>query len=317
MRLLSICLNPTLDVSAQADKVVPYKKIRTSTETVEPGGGGINIVRVLATFGQPAELLYLSAGFSGQRLDSELQSLGIKGHRLPTKGETRIAFNVLDRHSGAEYRFVPEGFPVSSDIGDQVLALLESFTPGDGDLVIASGSLPRGMSPRFYGELCQRLAQQGAQFVLDTSGAALQQALAIATKGHPIFLVKPSRSEIESLAGGALDESGILAAAQRLVTDGAAQHVVVSLGEQGAALINSEGISQQSAPQVEVLSAVGAGDSFVAAMCYKLARGASMQQAFRYGVAAGAAAVITPGTQMCRMQDVLRLHQLMDEPVIR
>ncbi len=311
MRVLSLCLNPTLDVSAQAERVVPYKKNRTTTETVEPGGGGINIVRVLASLGQPAELIYFSGGFSGHQLDSELQHLGMESQRIPIDGDTRIAFNVRDTSTGAEYRFVPEGPVVGSKAGQQVLDAMKLVSLGAGDLVIGSGSLPRGLPDNFYGEISEQVAAHGARFVLDTSGAALREALSTATHGHPIFLVKPSRSEIESLAGCTLDVPGILSAAGQLVTNGAAEHIVVSLGEQGAALIDRDGVRLQKAPQVEVLSAVGAGDSFVAAMCYQIAQGASMDKAFRYGIAAGAAAVLTDGTRLCELADVNRLYTAM------
>ncbi len=313
MRVLSLCLNPTLDVSAQAERVLPYKKNRTSTETVEPGGGGINIVRVLASLGLSAELIYFSGGFSGQQLDSELHSLGIQRQRISIDGNTRIAFNVRDASSGAEYRFVPEGPAVDGSAGQLVLEAMKLVSLSAGDLVIGSGSLPRGLPDNFYGEISEQVAVHGARFVLDTSGVALRQALAMASRGHPIFLVKPSRSEIESLAGCSLDVPGILAAAGQLVADGAAEHVVVSLGEQGAALIDRDGVRLQKAPEVEVLSAVGAGDSFVAAMCYQIALGATMDKAFRFGVAAGAAAVITDGTRLCEVADVQRLYATMEQ----
>ena len=313
MRILSLCLNPTLDVSAQAERVVPYKKNRTTTQTVEPGGGGINIVRVLASLAQSAELIYFSGGFSGLQLESELQRLGIQSQSIAIDGDTRIAFNVRDTSSGAEYRFVPEGPVVGSGAGQQVLDAMKLLSLGTGDLVIASGSLPRGMPNNFYGEISEQVAEHGARFVLDTSGVALHEALDMSTRGHPIFLVKPSRSEIESLAGCALDVPGILSAAGQLVTDGAAEHVVVSLGEQGAALIDRDGVRLQKAPHVEVLSAVGAGDSFVAALCYQIAQGAPMNKAFRYGVAAGAAAVMTDGTRLCELADVHRLYTAMEQ----
>ena len=315
MRILSLCLNPTLDVSAQAERVVPYKKNRTTAETVEPGGGGINIVRVLASLGMSAELIYFSGGFSGLQLDSELQRLGIQTQQIPIDGDTRIAFNVRDTSSGAEYRFVPEGPVVASGAGPQVLDAMKLLSLGTGDLVIGSGSLPRGLPDNFYGEISEQVAAHGALFVLDTSGVALREALDMSTRGHPMFMVKPSRSEIESLVGCTLDVPGILTAAGQLVADGAAEHVVVSLGEQGAALIDRDGVRLQKAPQVEVLSAVGAGDSFVAAMCYQIALGAPMEKAFRYGVAAGAAAVMTDGTRLCERADVHRLYIAMEQGV--
>jgi 6-phosphofructokinase 2 len=140
--------------------------------------------------------------------------------------------------------------------------------------------------------------------VLDTSGAALRAALA----GGGIRLVKPSLSELEQLNGQPLsDEAAIITAARAIVERGGAELVAVSRGGQGAVLVGDGPALVQPAIHVEAKSAVGAGDSFVAAMTFALARGWPPAHALGLGIAAGAAAALTPGTDLCHRADVERL----------
>jgi 6-phosphofructokinase 2 len=127
--------------------------------------------------------------------------------------------------------------------------------------------------------------------------------------GKKLFLVKPSLNELQRLKGQKLDEEGAREFAQSLVNDGMADHIAVSMGSHGAFLANAEGILRLPTYLVKVRSVVGAGDSFVGALVYHLARGNSMQNSFRYGVAAGAAAVMTSGDQLCCPEDVNSLYR--------
>jgi len=146
--------------------------------------------------------------------------------------------------------------------------------------------------------------RKGAKLVLDTSGMALRAGI---TRG--VYLLKPSLGELETLLGRKLpDPAAQEAAAQELVSSGAAELVALTLGRDGALLATSEGTLRLGALDVVVKSAVGAGDSFVAAMTLGLAQGRSAEDAFGYGMAAGAAAVLSAGTGLCHREDVERLY---------
>jgi 6-phosphofructokinase 2 len=147
--------------------------------------------------------------------------------------------------------------------------------------------------------------KKGARFILDTSGEALHEAFA---RGG-IYLAKPSKHELELFAGHSLDAHGLHDAAIALIARGCVENLVVSLGSEGALLANADGVLQLPSISVEARSAVGAGDSFVAAMTWQLSQGKPVVDAFRFGVAAGAAAVMTSGTQLCRRSDVQRLFE--------
>ncbi len=288
-RLITLTLNPALDLASSAEAVVPTRKIRTSGEHLDPGGGGINVSRVVHALGGDTLALVLAGGVTGALVTELLNEAGVANLVLPIEGRTRISLTVHDRSSGAEYRFVPEGPAVSEAEWRTVLAALEQV---EGGWLIASGSLPRGVPEDFYARVAAIARRRGLHFVLDSSHGALKAAL-----GHGVDLVKPSLGELEWLVGRDLptrrerEEE-----AQRLVRDGAAGMVVVTLGGQGAFLATADRVIHMPALDGPVLSAVGAGDAFLASMVLALSRGATADDALAWGIAAGAAAVACVGT---------------------
>jgi 6-phosphofructokinase 2 len=150
----------------------------------------------------------------------------------------------------------------------------------------------------------QRYDPGGGGINVDTSGAALRETL----KSGRIFLAKPSLGELESIVGRPLPDCAARADfARSLVLSGQAEHIAVTLGHLGAMLISAPETLHLPAIDVDVKSAVGAGDSFLGAMTYALAADQTMEDAFRLGVAAGTAAVLTPGTDLCHTADVERM----------
>ncbi|WP_372424573.1 1-phosphofructokinase family hexose kinase [Salinarimonas chemoclinalis] len=300
--ILTLTLNPSVDGSAEADTVRHTHKIRTSNERYDPGGGGINVARVLVELGAEACAVYAAGGATGGVLDTLVAQRGIAFTRIPIHDDTRISHVVFERSSGKEYRFVPEG-PLLRE--GECAAVLAEIEGRDVDWIVASGSLPRGTPPGFYARIADIAAAKGAKLVLDTSGAALADTLA----HGGIHLVKPSQGELEKAIGRPLaDAEAIGAAAMEFVAAGKVDLVAVTLGHEGAILASREGVVREEVPRVEVRSAVGAGDSFVAGMTFGLATGLSPREAFVLGMAAGTAAVLTPGTELCKRADVARLR---------
>ncbi|MBC7152549.1 MAG: 1-phosphofructokinase family hexose kinase [Rhizobium sp.] len=301
-KILSIALNPAIDISSDADAVRHTHKTRTHNQRQHAGGGGINVARVIVELGGQCELLYLSGGATGTLLEAMLEPLGVKQHRFRIHDPVRVAFNVRELSTNLEYRFVPEGPEVTEEELAPVFDLLEA---SDADYIVASGSLPRGVAGDTYARMADIAARKKARFILDTSGEALHETLAKAK----VFLVKPSLGELASFAGQKIDHENAGAAAQAIVRSGAAQYIAVTLGADGAILVGADSIHRVPAIEVPVKSAVGAGDSFVAAMTWSLAEGHEIGEAFRFGLAAGAAAVMTSGTELCRRADVLALYE--------
>jgi len=306
--ILTICLNPAVDLSSEAELVRPVRKIRTTNENYDPGGGGINVARTIMALGGEAEALFLAGGTIGVLLDDLVDRSGVPHHRFPIKGSTRMAYTVHERKTGLEYRFVPTGPTVEPAELEPCLDFLRAY---DGHYVVASGSLPGGAPDDILAKMADIAASKGVRFILDSSGAGLRTTL----DRSRVYLVKPSRGELEELVGHELDEPGIRAAALDLVKRGAAELIAVTMGAEGAFLASADGAIRVPAIHVAVCSAVGAGDSFLGAMTLALTEGRSGEDALRFGIAAGAAAVMMPGTTLCRRDDVLRLYgHLRDRP---
>lgn len=301
-RIVTLTLNPAIDGAAEADEVRPVRKIRTWDERYDPGGGGINASRVMHELGCPSLAVYLSGGFTGPVLDNLVRSSGLRSRRVPIEGDTRISHTVHERRSGQEFRFVPQGPVVAEKEWQACLAALEDL---DCAYLLASGSLPRGVPTDFYVRVAEIAERKRATFILDTSGEALKTTL----RHRRVHLVKPSLGELEDYLGETLDgDAEQEAAAARLVQEGAADMVALTLGRSGAVLATADGVWRLPGLDVTTVSAVGAGDSFLAGMTLALAAGKPAVDAFALAVAAGTAAVMTMGTELCRRADVERIY---------
>lgn len=300
-QILTITLNPAVDISGDTDVVTPTRKVRTSGTMYDPGGGGINVSRVIAQLGGDAEAIFLAGGEIGSLLDRLLEDEGVRRRLFPIAGQTRIDFVVQEQKTGLEYRFVAPGPAITPA---ELEPCFEAVAAQRGGYIVASGSLPEGASSDTYVRMAEVAASCGSRFVLDTSGDGLQATL----KKARVFLVKPSLGELEKFVGQKLNENSAGQVAAEIVARGSAEIVAVTMGADGALLATSNGIFRVPPIHVRVRSAVGAGDSFLGAMIWALSEGTDAEEAFRFGVAAGAAAVMTPGTQLCRRSDVFELY---------
>jgi 6-phosphofructokinase 2 len=186
---------------------------------------------------------------------------------------------------------------------EEAAAAFEAASGESSDYFVASGSLPRGIADDFYVRLCKAVTGRGARFVLDTHGPPLRAAL----NSGGIFLVKPSRGEFEAFAGRPLRTDELAQEAEGLVESGKAENVAITLGREGAILVNRDGSQVKPAIPVQACSAVGAGDSVLAGMVYGFSLGRSAEDAFDVGLAAGAAAVLSCGSELCKPEDLKRL----------
>ena len=305
--IVTLTLNPAIDGASEADVVRPTHKVRTSNERYDPGGGGINVARVVQELGAETLAIYLAGGATGAVLDSLLDGRGLARRRIPIEDHTRISHVVLEHASGLEYRFVPEGPQVRES---EWRACLSALDETEAQYLVLSGSVPRGVPVNFYSSVAEAAGRKGAKIVLDTSGEALSTTLA---RGG-IELAKPSRGEFQRLVGRTLDSDAALEkAALGVVRSGAVRLLAVTLGRDGALLATADGVLRMRAPDVVVKSSVGAGDSFVGAMTFALFQGRQAEDAFAYGVAGGTAATLRPGTQLCRKADVERLYATIGE----
>lgn len=299
--IATVTMNPTVDLSYEVNKVIPTRKIRGVSERIDPGGGGINVARVFTRLGGRATCYYVSGGASGTTLDGLLGALPFSCFPMRIAGNSRIGVNIFELETDLEYRFLPPGPEVTEHEWAAALHKLEEI---EADYIVASGSLPRGMPADFYARITRLADRKGIRMVLDTSGAPLREGLA----GAPVHFVKPNLREFQELVGRELaGKDQVIEAAREYVTSGRTEMIVVTMDVEGAVLVTKDDESFLPAMKVPAKSAIGAGDSFIAGMLYRLAEGDTAREAFRYGMAAGSAAMLTVGTELAQPADIERL----------
>jgi len=250
--------------------------------------------------------MYPAGGPAGQMLQTLLDQEGLKHHPIPIGGWTRENFMILEEATGRQFLFSMPGPPMYETEWEQCLNEILSLDPKP-DYIVASGSLPPGIPKDFYALLAQRAKNIHSRLILDTSGEELRLAIEPGA-----YLLKPNMHELRELVGKEIkDESQQKAVAMKIVESGQSEAMAVSLGAAGALLVTKEGYEHLRAPTVPIKSKVGAGDSMVAGIVLSLAEGKSLRDAIRFGVAAGSAAVMTPGTELCRREDTERLYEKM------
>lgn len=301
-RIVTLTVNPAVDIACSAVSVQPTHKIRTFDERLDPGGGGINVARVIRALGGDALALIMTGDVTGRLVEELLSDADVPWQAIPIRGRTRISLSVHDQKGGLEYRFVPGGPQVEPD---ETRALLDVLRGIEAAWIVASGSLPRGVPSDFYAEVAGIAAARGQKFALDSSGAALRAAV-----GQRIELLKLSLSELEFLidhkAPDATTREREVAA---LIGAGAARKIAVSLGREGALLGSKEGVIHLPAPVVAARSSVGAGDAFLAGLVHGLTRGLDDRDALALAVAAGSAAVSRYDTASALGADVDALYR--------
>ena len=301
--IVAICMNPSIDISTSVERVMPIRKLRCTAAKRDPGGGGINVARVVRRFGADVTAVYPTGGATGQLLQRLVDQEGIQSLTVHAAEETREDFTVLEEVSDSQFRFVLPGPQLAEQEWLECLKTLAAFK-GQSQYIVASGSLPPGVPEDFYGRVARMAKDMGSKVILDTSGPPLEAALK-----EGVYLVKPNLHELSDLVHAPLEgQDSWVEACRSLVQAGRAEVVALTLGDKGALLVTRDQAWRAQALPIKPVSAVGAGDSFLGGMVWSLVSGHSLVAAFRYGNAAGSAAVLAPGTELCRPEDVERLH---------
>jgi len=302
-QIITLTMNPALDKSASVLSIAPEIKMRCGAPTWQPGGGGINVARVVKRMGAKPLAVYPLGGHTGHMFQHLLDKEQLDAHPIPIAGAMRESFAVFEESTEQQYRFNYAG-PLMTKAEQQACidAVLAEMKPKC--CLVLSGSLPPGVRPIFYQELVAAANQHDACVIVDSTGEPLRAALEAG-----VFLIKPNLHELHHFAGRTLEsEREQIALLDELIGAGRCQAAVVSLGAGGVMLATKTGVDYIRAPIVPIRSKVGAGDSMVGGIVWSLAEGHSLHEAVRYGVAAGAACVMTPGTELAYAEDVRRLY---------
>lgn len=276
--ILTITLNPSVDISYQLPGFQLNETNRSSLTHKTAGGKGLNVASVLNCLSMPVMTTGFLGGTNGLFIQKELQREKVTQCFVPITGDTRNCIAVV--HDSLQTEILEEGPRIlNSEIKNFAKKMAEIFPKAS--MIVASGSLPRGLRDTFYQELIMLAHHHQKPFLLDTSGAPLR----IALEADPLF-IKPNLSEFEKLVETKLaSDSDIIAALQRFPYP--IRYVMVTLGEKGAIVKHGERIYRISIPKVPAVNPVGSGDATVAGFAAGLYQGMQDEELFAYSTVMG------------------------------
>ena len=299
--IITVTLNPAIDQTLVLDRLALGDTNRVRDSRIDPGGKGVNVSRVLRELGRESLAAGLAPGSLGRFIEHSLLEQGILCDFVHTRGQTRTNLTVVDE-TAHETSLLSYRGPETDPRHVQTLETRLRRYLSPGDWLVVAGSIPPPIEPREYVHLIDLGRQRGVHTVLDADAEALEVGLT----GRP-ELVKANHHEAERLLGRSLDaDDALLRAAEEMREAGAAT-AVLTAGVRGAVAVSEGGVWWAWPPPTVVVSAVGAGDALLAGLLLRLEDGAGMDEALRWGTAAGTASCLTPGTQLCRQEEVMRL----------
>ncbi|WP_343329444.1 1-phosphofructokinase family hexose kinase [Polaribacter staleyi] len=305
MKVVTLTINPALDKSAKVAEMTPFDKLECSDITYHPGGGGVNISRVLHRLAIDSHCLFPYGGKTGEHLKDLLKAQHINVFATPISIWTRENFAVFDEKTGLQFRFGMPTTPFNEVEMESVEKLINEQVENN-DIFVISGSLPVGLPTDYYSKLIQNLTAKGVKVIVDTSGPVFNEVLK-----NELFLIKPNQKELARLAGvEAQTKEEQEAFALKMVADQIAQYVVVSLGKDGAFIAHKNGIDYVSAPVISVKSTIGAGDSMVAGLIYAITQNETPKNMLRWGVACGVSATLSEGSDLAHKINIDKMLKL-------
>ncbi|MEJ2359276.1 MAG: 1-phosphofructokinase [Deinococcales bacterium] len=292
----TVTVNPALDLTYRVAEIVFDDTVRAEEVLRSPGGKGINVSRVVARLDHPTVAMGFVGGRAGEELRERLEAETVRTWFTHIAGTTRTNAIVQDA-GGHQIRVSGPGTPVTSvDVDQLVESLFDLRAP---DVLALCGSLLPGIPESFYTEVAQRAMADGIRVAIDADGHELEAAVEVGA-----YLIKPNRYELERLTGKEVGTREDAVAASKPLLRHGITAVLTSLGAQGAVLVTDECALHAYAPRVKVDSAVGAGDAMLAGALVASVDNEPWETVLRLGVACGTGTAMTPGTELCNLQQI-------------
>jgi 6-phosphofructokinase 2 len=299
--IYTLTLSPCIDKSTRVEKFVPEKKLQCEHPIFEPGGGGLNVSKVLSRFGITSHAIYISGGYTGKMLDEMVKYENYHPIRIESQLQTRENFIVYEKSSHLQYRF---GMPVNEVSKTEQSEILHNLRKAKhGGWLIVSGSAHAGLNKDFYFEIFSEARKKNMKIFCDTDRHTLKKIIPL----RPDW-IKPNRNEwLHYLGKNKLNEKEwIQTGIQKSVRNKI--NIVVSDGEKGAWYFQPDGkaLFYPSPQGIKVRSTVGAGDSMVAGIVVSNLRGEPHTESVRFGMACAISTVMNPESEFCRPNQVIR-----------
>lgn len=300
--IYTVTLNPALDKTVEIPSLTVDSVNRITTMRTDPGGKGINVSKVIKSLGGKSIATGILGGSTGRAISTALEAMGIQTGFWFVEGETRTNLKVIDPVNHTNTDLNEPGITVSEEILNGLLQEL-LMEVSEGDIVVLSGSLPKGSPKDTYAAWVRACKKAGAKVILDADGELLAEGL-----GASPYLIKPNNHELSALMGEKLDTPEELEkAARTLMEKHNIAKIVVSMGGAGALYITEKETLYAEGLKVPVKSTVGAGDSVVAALAVSEESGKTLEETVRLSTACGAANVMCSGTQAAEYEVIKSL----------
>lgn len=289
-RIATVTLNPAIDQTALIPNFAAGTVNRVEREQSDAGGKGVNVASFLADFGLPVAVTGLLGDANAEPFLHLFAAKGIDNRFVRVAGRTRVNVKIVDE---VQNRVTDINFPgLAAGPADleKLLAAIDALCE-DCDWFVLSGSVPAGVPEDLYADLVRRLKARGKTVLLDASGPPFAAAIAAGPD-----LIKPNIDELRELLGRPLaTEAEVVGAARELIARGVGQ-VAVSMGKEGAVLVEGDSAVLAVPPAITVRSTVGAGDAMVAGLITAILRGLDLAGRARLATAfsLGALAEIGP-----------------------
>lgn len=287
----TVTLNPAVDKTVEIPGFEAGSVNRIQSLRIDAGGKGINVSKCLQSLGVQSTVCAILGGSSGRKILSLVEDMGLTVLSTSVSGETRTNLKIVDVMKQSNTDINEPGPEVAKEIFDELRReITRRIVPGD--VVILSGSLPKGADAGLYREWIEHFGSMGAKVLLDADGEPMRSGV----QALP-YMIKPNDLELSRLVGRELaTEDDLIAAGKQLQNTGI-REVLISRGEKGALYLTQEGIFRADGVKVSVLSTVGAGDSMVAAVAYGFEKKMCARERLQLAVAMGSASVTCSGTQ--------------------
>lgn len=296
--IITVTLNPTLDKTVEIPGFAVGNVNRITSLRLDPGGKGINVSKVIRSWGGTSRAIGILGGGTGSHVKTYLDEQGIENDFVFVSADTRTNLKVIDPLNHTNTDINEPGSPVTGEVLEAVeQRLLQDL--GEGDIVVLAGSVPGGVDTGIYRRWITLCNQRGAKTILDADGELFSEGL----KACP-YLVKPNNFELERICGKPLTTREDLVAAGKTLLDGGVRKAVISLGGEGALFLDGGQVIHGHGLQVPVLSTVGAGDSMVASLALSEQQQLPLEEAVRHAIATSAANVMCSGTQAAKREAI-------------
>ena len=298
--IYTLTLNPAVDLELQIDQFQFDSVARANSSQIDCGGKGFNVSRMLRNVNVESTAMGFIGGYNGERLKAELNRLGINTQFTEISGETRTNVSIVAADEKRHIKVNESGPEVSeAELASLVSSIKANLKAGD--WWVLGGSLPRGVAASFYAELITLIEAAGSFVILDSSG----EALTLGCLARPT-LAKPNLEEAQQLLGLTTEQLNDQSIWRNALKKGP-KNLVVSLGKEGALLVTGECFDKCLSPKIKEANPIGAGDSMVAGLVWRLSLGESLKQALPYGLVCGAATASCVGTNLGSLEQVTEL----------